>query len=85
MSPLDNIGTMGHIMRGLITWNLILEREMQSKTYEEFKVFAKEKDLWWAPVAGVEDVLRLTQARAVGAISADAQYIHCPVQLGTCS
>lgn len=76
-------GMMGHVFRGLASWNLILQREIGKKSYDEFKTICKENDLWWAPVATAEDVLRVTQARVIGAISDDAKQIHCPVQLGT--
>ena len=34
-------------LKGLASWNLILQREIAKRSYDEFKTICKENDLWW--------------------------------------
>ena len=46
-----------------------LDAIFATKTRDEWgEVFAQEEDLWWAPVASIDDVVADPQLRAAGAL-----------------
>ena len=71
------------LIDGLASWQTDFRAAIGAMTLDEYRAFAKEKDLWWTPILPPAAVFESAQSRACGAITGegDTLRISTPVRV----